>query len=270
MADTIAYSHYNALQASLNRRFSKGFQFQGSYTFSKSIDDSSGTYGLDGGGAVSNPTQFTADRGLSNFSRTNNFRLSGIYNIPYYGHGFVGEIAGNWQLNAVYTYLSGAPFTVGTIGNRLENGGGQSSPRPDAVAGCSLYTGVSPEQAATGTSNPWFNASCFTPAPIGVYGNAGRDTIIGPNIWDMDLAVQKNWKVTKISEAFGVQFKAEAFNILNHPSFQNPNATVFNPALSAAVVTNPLAGTVANASAGTISAVNSSPRQVQLALKIIF
>jgi len=105
---------------------------------------------------------------------------------------------------------------------------------------------------------------------VGTYGNAGRDTIIGPNIWDLDLALQKNWKVAQISEAFQVQFKAEAFNILNHPSFQNPNSTVFNPALSAAVATNPLAGTVPNASAGIITATNSSPRQIQLALKIVF
>jgi len=274
MANTIADSHYEALQASLNRRFSKGFQLQVAYTLSKSIDDSSGTYGLDGGGATYNPTNFSADRGLSNFSRTNNFRISSIYNLPYYGHGLVGEAFGNWQVNTVYTYLSGAPFSVGTITNRLENSAGASSPRPDAVAGCSLYTGVSPEQAATGTSSPWFNTACFTPAPIGVYGNAGRDTMIGPNLWDMDLALQKDWRVNKISEAFRVQFKAEAFNILNHPSFQNPNATVFNSqsgsAAFAAVQTNPLAGTTANGSAGTISATNSSPRQVQLALKLVF
>jgi hypothetical protein len=268
MADTIADSHYDALQAAVNRRFSHGLQFQISYTFSKSIDDSSGTYGLDGGGAVYNPNNFSQDRGLSNFSRTNNFRLSSVYNLPYTGHGFVGQVLGGWQTNFVYTYLSGAPFGPGTIANRVENAPGESAARPNQVAGCNLYTGVSPEQAASGQA--WFNASCFTPGPVGTYGNAGRDTIIGPNIWDVDFALQKNWKVTKISEAFTVQFKAEGFNIFNHPSFQNPNATVFNPALSAAVATNPLAGTTNNGSVGTITATNSSPRQIQLALKIIF
>jgi len=157
---------------------------------------------------------------------------------------------------------------VGTIANRVENSAGASAARPDAVPNCNLYTNVIPERAASG--QPWFNVACFTPAPVGTYGNAGRDTIIGPNIWDLDLALQKNWKVAQISEAFQVQFKAEAFNILNHPSFQNPNSTVFNPALSAAVATNPLAGTVPNASAGIITATNSSPRQIQLALKIVF
>jgi hypothetical protein len=270
MGDTLADSHYDALQASVNRRFSKGLQFQFSYTFSKSIDDSSGTYGLDGGGAVYNPNNYGADRGLSNFSRTHNFRLSGIYNLPYTGHGVLGQVAGGWQTNFVYSYLSGAPFTVGTIANRVENSAGESAARPNSVAGCSLYTGVTPEQAATGTSSPWFNASCFTAAPVGTYGNAGRDTMIGPNIWDVDFALQKDWKVTKITEAFTVQFKAEAFNVFNHPSFGQPNGTVFNPALSAAVATNPLAGVSNNGSAGTITSTNSSPRQIQLALKIVF
>ena len=276
MAETIADSHYDALQASLNRRFSKGWQLQASYTFSKSIDDSSGTYGLDGGGSVYNPNLFSQDRGLSNFSRTNNFRVSSIYNIPYYGHGFVGEVLGNWQMNGVFTYLSGAPVSVGTIALRVNNTSSEAASRPNAVAGCNLYTGISPEQAASGQS--WINTACFVPEPIGTYGNAGRDTIIGPNLWDMDFALQKNWKVQKVSEAFQVQFKAEAFNVLNHPSFQAPNTTPFNSALNANMnfsapyssSTPSLYGVAANGSAGTISAVNSSPRQIQLALKIIF
>jgi len=268
MADTVADSHYDALQAAINRRFSRGLQFQASYTFSKSIDDSSGTYGLDGGGSVYNPDNYGQDRGLSNFSRTNNFRLSSVYNLPYTGHGLVGQVLGGWQTNFIYSYLSGAPFSVGTIANRINNTSSEAAPRPNAVPGCNLYTGVSPEQAASGKS--WFNASCFTVPAVGEFGNAGRDTLIGPNLWDVDFALQKNWKVTKISEAFTLQFKAEAFNIFNHPAFQNPGSTVFNPALSAAVATNPFAGTVPNAAVGAITATNSSPRQIQLALKLIF
>jgi hypothetical protein len=276
MAETIADSHYDALQASLNRRFSKGFQLQASYTYSKSIDDSSGTYGLDGGGSVYNPNNFSADTGLSNFNRTSNFRLSSVYNIPYYGHGLMGLVLGDWQMNGIYTYLSGAPVSVGSIALRVNNTSSESGSRPNAVANCNLYTGISPEQAASGQS--WINTACFVPEPIGTYGNAGRDTIIGPNLWDMDFALQKNWKVTKVSEAFTIQFKAEAFNVLNHPSFQAPNTTPFNSAVNAnmnfSAPYNPstpsLYGVAPNGAAGTISATNSSPRQIQLALKIIF
>jgi hypothetical protein len=269
--DALADSTYNALQASLTRRFTGNWQTQVSYTFSKSIDDSSGAYGLDGGGAVYNPTNVAADRGLSNFSRKHNFRVSGIYALPFKAKGAVGQMVNGWQITGIYTYLSGAPVSVGTIANRVHNSLGANAARPDAVAGCDLQVGqYSPEQAATSGSTPWFNSACFTPGPVGTYGNAGRSTIIGPNLWGMDASVTKDWKVSKISEQFTVQFRAEFFNILNHPTFQAPNTTVFNAALSSAVATNPYAGTTANASAGRITATNSQPRQIQFALKVVF
>jgi hypothetical protein len=85
MIDALGASHYESLQASLNRRFSNGFQYLVTYSFSKSIDESSGSYGLDGGGAVYNPTSATADTGLSNFNRKHNFRASAIYDVPAEG-----------------------------------------------------------------------------------------------------------------------------------------------------------------------------------------
>lgn len=266
MIDALANSHYHALQASLNRRFANGLQYQITYTFSKSIDDGSGSYGLDGGGATYNPTNVRADTGLSNFNRTHNFRVSAIYNLPGKVNGFLGQIVNGWQITGIYTYLTGAPFSVGTTANRVDNVPGANAARPNAVAGCDLYTGYR-------TLNDWFNPNCFTPSAVGTYGNAGRDTIIGPNLWNLDNSLSKDWKVSKISEAFTVQFRAEAFNILNHPSFQNPaaaQAAVFSPALSPAAASNPYAGVSLNSSVGKISATNSQPRQIQLALKLLF
>jgi hypothetical protein len=86
----------------------------------------------------------------------------------------------------------------------------------------------------------------------------------------MDNSLTKDWKITKISEQFTLQFRAEFFNMLNHPTFQNPNTTPFNAALSSTVASNPLGGTTANSLAGRITATNSSPRQAQFALKITF
>jgi hypothetical protein len=251
LADNLADSHYHALQAAVNRRFSHNFQAQVSYTFSKSIDNSSGTYGLDGGGIVSNPISIAADRGLSNFNRAHNFRVSGVYAIPVNAKGFVGQVVNGWQVTGVFTYLSGAPANPTSATNRVFTGTGQNAGRPDVVAGCDLYSGF---QQLHGL---WFNPACFAIQPIGTYGNAGRYIIIGPNLWNLDNSLTKDWKVTKISETFAIQFRAEAFNILNHPNFQNPNTTIF-------------AGTAPNGSAGKITATNSSPRQVQLALKITF
>src|SRR2546425_12890449 len=117
MMDALADAHYHALQSSLTHRFASGWQSQVSYTWSKSIDNGSGAYGLDGGGAISNPIDASADRGLSNFSRKHNFRVSGIYDVPFKAKGFLGQIIGGWQLTGAYQYLAGAPFSVGTITN---------------------------------------------------------------------------------------------------------------------------------------------------------
>ena len=156
---------------------------------------------------------------------------------------------GGWELTGLFTYLSGAPFNPTSAPNRVFTGTGSNAGRPDYLAGCDLYAGAH-------KLTQWFNTSCFTLQPLGTYGNAGRDTIIGPNLWDLDNALAKNFR---ISEKFTVQFRAEAFNIFNHPSFQllPANTQIF-------------AGTAINGSAGKIQATNSLPRQLQLALKIVF
>jgi hypothetical protein len=253
LADNLADSHYHALQTSIDHRFSQGWQMQVSYTYSKSIDNGSGTYGLDGGGISSQPLNAAVDRGLSNFSRTNNFRVSGVYNLPYRASsGFTGAVLGGWELTGVFAHLSGAPFNPTSAPNRAFTGTGSNTGRPDLVPGCDLYAGAH-------TLNQWFNTTCFALQPLGTYGNSGRDIITGPNLWDLDNSFSKNFRISKISEGFVVQFRAEAFNIMNHPSFQllPANTQIF-------------AGTAVNASSGKIQATNSSPRQLQLALKIVF
>jgi hypothetical protein len=266
-ANTIGSSSYNGLLANVNRRFSHNWQLQASYVFSKSIDDTSGTYGLDGGGlgaAATNPTCLSCDRGLSNFNRTNNFRLSGIYTVPNVAKGVLGQIVNGWEATGVYTYLSGAPLTPISVANRVFTGSGSPTGRPNEVAGCNLYP-------AQQTIYDWFNTSCFSIQAAGTYGDAGRYTIIGPNLWNLDDSISKSWSVPKISEQFRIQFRAEAFNILNHPTFQNPNNTVFAGAIPGSTPLLAQApGIAVNASAGRITAVNSQPRQIQLGLKIIF
>lgn len=258
-ANTIGASHYEGLQTSLTRRFSHNWQTQVTYTFSKSIDDTSGTYGLDGGGlgvAGTNPTCLSCDTGLSNFNRTNNFRASGIYTVPNVAKGFTGQLVNGWQVTGVFTYLSGAPSSPISATNRVFAGSGSPTGRPNVVAGCDPNSGPQ-------TLNAWYNVSCYSLQPAGTYGNAGRDTIIGPNLWNLDDSISKSWAVPKISEQFRIQFRAEAFNMMNHPSFQ-----LLAPPGGASLQV--FAGTAVNPSAGRITAVNSSPRQVQLGLKIIF
>jgi hypothetical protein len=100
----------------------------------------------------------------------------------------------------------------------------------------------------------WFNPACLTPQPMGTYGNAGQDNIIGPNLWNLDDSVSKDWR---LKEQASLPFRAEAFDILSHPSLQNPAATIF-------------AGTGFVGTAGRITATNRQPRQIQPALKLVF
>jgi len=250
IGNTLSDAHYEALQASLNKRFSHGFQSQVSYTFSKSIDNASGAFGPNGGGAASQSFNVAADRGLSNFDRRHNFRLSAVYQIPFVHGGITGALFSGWEVTGIFTYLSGFPSSPASAANRVFSGTGSPTGRPNVVAGCDLYSGFQ-------TLNQWFNTSCFTLQAAGTYGNAGRDIIIGPNLWNLDNSLIRDFRVKKISEGFTIQFRAEAFNILNHPSFQQPNTTIF-------------AGGALNASAGRVTATTSQPRQAQLGLKIIF
>jgi hypothetical protein len=261
IGDTLSDAHYEGLQANLNRRFSRGFQAQVSYTFSKAIDNASGAFGPNGGGAASQTFNVAADRGLANFDRRNNFRVSAIYDIPYHKGGLSGALLSGWELTGIYTYLSGYPSNPSSAASRVFNGTGSPNGRPDVVAGCDLYSGFR-------TLNAWFNTSCFSLQALGTYGNAGRDIIIGPNLWNLDNSLIRDFNVRKISENFKIQFRAEAFNIFNHPSFQNPNTTIF---AGGGTLTGPQpAGTLLNASAGRITGTTSSPRQIQLGLKIVF
>ncbi len=254
--NNLSDAHYEGLQASLNRRFSHGFQTQASYTFSKSIDNASGAFGPDGGGPATESFDVAADRGLSSFDRRHNFRLSAIYSIPFHGKGAAGAILSGWQVTGLFTFLSGFPADVGSAADQAFNGGDQgltASGRPNVVAGCNLYAGQ--------TINQWFNPNCFSLQALGTYGNAGRDIITGPNLWNLDDSLIRDFRV---KERFTIQFRAEFFNIFNHPSFQQPNTTIFTGTTAN--------GTVGqyNGSAGQITGTTSSPRQIQFGLKVIF
>jgi hypothetical protein len=261
MSNAQASSHYAALQAGLNRRLSHGVQAQVSYTFSKSMDDGSGTYGLDGGGSFNNPTNMRADYGLSNFSRTHNFRVSSVYQLPFRANNrLVNGVIGGWQLTGIGTYTSGAPFSVSVGYARTFNGG--YTPRPNFVSGCNLY----PSQQ---TLSNWFNTACYSLPPVGEFGNLGRDTLIGPNLWNIDSSLSKEAKISKFGENFTLQFRAEFFNILNHPSFGAPGTSLWTQPSGAALSANPNVLTP-NPSVNLITSTTSQPRQIQFGLKLLF
>ena len=258
----IANSSYNALETSLRKRFSHGLSFLASYTYSKSIDDSS-SFNLTGSASkplagendlAQNPFDVNAERGRSLFDARHRFVLSYQWSLPWWRQpkGWYQQVLGNWQVNGIVTAMTGTPFTV-FDGNDFSVQGsapeisGFFSNRPNVVAGQNPNDGPK-------TTSEWLNPNAFQRitqnpnSPVQQFGSAGRNIAQGPGFTDWDFSLFKNIRVTESKE---FQFRAEFFNILNHPNFHNPdsdiNSQTFNQILEA-----------------------QPPRLIQFALKFMF
>jgi len=243
---TFGWAKYNGLQLGLNRRLNNNWSGQVSYTFSKCIDIGSGSYLVDGGTSISNPFNPNDDRGRCTYDLRHNFSLNGLYTLPFHGNPFVE----GWQLSGVFLAHSGNPFNVTTgIATNTFRG---SSARPSYVAGC--------DPTAHPTVDHWFNPSCFSLPAVGFNGNFGRNVLTGPRLTNLDLALLKG---VKFSEDKTVQFRAEVFNVPNHPNFALPGGAVFSQGAVAGT------GNV-NPTYGRITSTRTTSRQVQLGVKLIF
>ena len=255
-----AQSFYNSLQVGLNRRFSHGFQFQTSYTWSRNVDDSSTgvaftDYIAGGNGGTSMPYDPKADRGLSNLNVGQNLVISGIYDIPGpAGSRIASALLGGWQLANIFSAGSGVPFSVYVSGRNANDGDRTSGiQHPDRPLGTSM-TGI-----VTGNPNQYFNPTAFVLPPPNTYGNAGRNILIGPGLLNFDLSLKKAAKLP-ISEASRLEFHADFFNIFNRANFAVPaNLAVLNPTNGAYI-----------AGAGQITRTVTSSRQLQFGLKLTF
>jgi hypothetical protein len=211
--DNRGKSSYNALQAQYERRMRNGLQFLGAFTWSKTLDDACGS--ID----VCSPQLYTIERGLSNQDQSYRMVLSSLYELPF-GKGkrwaanvsrAVDYIIGGWQLNGIYTLMSGQPFSVTVDGN-------PSSTRADLVGKPIINPG---------NLIDYVNASAFA-VPLktaaGVFiapGTSGRDILRGPGSSNMDMSLFKNFTVT---EKIKGQFRFQAYNLTNTPHFANPNS----------------------------------------------
>jgi hypothetical protein len=209
-------SIYHSLQVEASRRFSNGVQFTGSYTFAKTIDDGSGAFATE-----QIYQSLRLDRGLADTDMRHRFVFSGVYELPF-GHGkkFANNLSkplqaaiGGWQLNSIVTIESGLPFTLSTPGS-------PSNARPDAIGKVDTHPG---------NTQHYFDTNMVQAAPTdasGVLlrqGTLGRNTLIGPGVRTVDLSMQKT---TPIKERFKLEFRAEAFNLFNHPVYSNPNTDI--------------------------------------------
>ncbi|PYV41478.1 MAG: hypothetical protein DMG06_16990 [Acidobacteria bacterium] len=212
-------ANYNSLGVKLSRRFSRGLTYLVGYTWSKAIDSGSGIRTL---GADTlfpqNSYCLSCERSLSIFDVNHRFVTSLLYELPFGKSktflnqgGLVNALLGGWQLSSIITIQSGFPLTV-QDGNVSLAGG--FFDRPDA-------TGISTELARSQrTTDQWFNTAAYVQQADGTFGNVGRNTVIGPGITNWDFSTLKDFHFT---EGKYLQFRFEAFNILNHPIWGDPD-----------------------------------------------
>ncbi len=238
-------STYNAFQSKLNRRFSNGFAAQLSYTRSRFIDYGSDIFTTSGVTNVSVaevPTilgGLPREKSLSYYDRANRFVTQFDYRIPFFKNqnAIVRQVLGGWELSGIFTFESGAPFTVlngldadgldGAVADRPNfNPSGQRGVR--AVPSATSATGYINPDANNAAINPVAAEFIVLSANSGVSGNLARTTQRTPPLDNLDATIFKNFS---FKERFGLEFRAEFFNVLNHPQFGNTSASPFDTSL---------------------------------------
>jgi len=269
LIETSAVSNYNALQANVVRRLSYGLEVTASYTWAHSLDDASNPTGtsINSSYTGSNPYDFRAEYASSDFDVRHNLAAAFTYELPGKSTHFGNPAArflGGWSLEGIFTTQTGVPYTP-LIGEDVAGNGDQyaaNNQRPNLVAGQPLYI-ASPAPPFL-VANP----AAFAIPAAGTYGSAGRNILRASGLNQFDVALHKT---VKASERFSVQFRAELFNVYNHPNFATPAASGNN--LLTAGSSFGLSQEMANASSGglLLPLFNSGgPRSIQLALKLLF
>jgi len=247
LLESRANSNYNALQARFQQRLTHGLTVLASYTWSKSIDDASNFFSSAGDpNFPQNSYNVAAERGRSNFDVTHRLSVSYSYALPYRrDEGFLATLLNGWESYGIVTMQTGRPFTVALLSEIDNSGTGRSilgfgaNDRPNLVGNPDL---------SNQTTLQWFNTAAFAfPAP-GTFGNAGRNILEGPGFQNVNASLVKN---TTLTEGVKLQFRAEAFNLFNHPNFNLPDNFLGSPTF----------GRIASA---------RDPRHIQFGLKLLF
>jgi hypothetical protein len=273
---------YNALQMSWTKRFSHGLSGGIAYTWSKLLDFGSGQQGTEAsvGEAALFPQVRFLDKGAGGFDVASNFKANFTYHIPAFitPQRWTGNALNGWWIAGIITMRTGLPLNP-IIGNRsLSNNpaaAGTASDRPNLAASFNR------EHVITHNPSNWFDETMFELPLAGTLGNEARNFLRGPDLKNVDFAINKDTKAGVLGEQGVVQFRAEIFNILNRPNFANPNATIASLSSPAAIQCGPnyavkscqfgSSPTLAiNSTAGQITATTTTSRQIQLSLKIIF
>jgi hypothetical protein len=213
-------ANYNALQASLNRRFATGFQVQASYTYSKAIAfadeaDSSLAFNI--------PSAFGRNRSVTGYDRTHNFQTGFIAEFPFgkskrwATEGFARRVLGGWQINGIASAYSGTPFSVTSSGTSL-NAPTETQTADQVLSEVAILGGTGPGQS-------YFDPAAFAPVTAVRYGTSGLNILRGPGFFNVDLGLFRQFSIT---ERVKIQFRTEAFNATNTPHFNNPGTSTTN------------------------------------------
>jgi hypothetical protein len=236
-------SRYNSLQTSITKRLSRGYQFNASYTWSKSLDNSSGGTSSTLGNISGSQDNLSQARGLSDFNRSHRAVGTVIYELPKIGPGALQ----GWQFSGIVTVQSGLPFNI------TDNTGaalyGVTSSRANWAPGATVSS-VTLSGNVRNRLTRYFDTSGFVKAG-NEFGNTGRNILIGPGQSNVDFSVIKKTKMPK-TEAGNIEFRTEFFNLLNHANFDLPQ------------------NSVSSSTFGQITKTTNNARLIQFALKLNF
>ncbi|HEX5412435.1 MAG TPA: carboxypeptidase regulatory-like domain-containing protein [Terriglobia bacterium] len=272
MNERVGISRYNSLQVFLNHRVDRfGLQFQVAYTWSRNL---SNTINMDTE-AHSNPIQDAynpqAEWAVANQNTPNSFSANYLWALPWFrdAKGFKGQVLGGWQLVGITTFRTGLPVNI-CEDTDYTGARGEACYRPDLVSNPNLSKGDRNLQR-------FFDPNAYVLQPLGTFGSAARNLVIGPGINDTDFSIFKNFNIpwfggggsnSLAGEAAKLEFRAEFFNVFNHTQFSGVNSTFVPQSDSGG---NPLAGLPADPSSGLGVITDArDPREIQLGLKFIF
>jgi hypothetical protein len=239
-------SNYNSLQVMLTQRFQHGLTFGLAYTWSKAIDvavSGDSAFATVDQGGPQNSFNLAADRGPSAFDMRQRLKLSYLYELPWLKRkDLLGKVAGGWEIGGILTAQSGTPVNVLTGQDNSRTGMGFD--RPD-VAGDPNSLG---SRSTAAMLAQYFNIAAFRANALGTFGNAGRNVIVAPGYFNLDVSLDKTFRFT---ERHSLQVRGDSFNVTNNANFSAPNTTVTSPSF----------GRITSASSGRI---------LQVSLKWIF
>jgi hypothetical protein len=295
-------SWYNALIFEVRKRFTRGFDFQSSYTFAKTIDTTqASTFFSDANNAtvsaLPEPPGLNYNKGLADFDARHNWVMNFSWDLPFAKglKGAAGKVLDGWGLIGIGQMRGGNPLTVFVTGNRSQSKWAPSNASTLGPDRPSLAPGYTYETAVLGSPDQWFNPKAFLLQASGSLGNTGRNAFAGPDLRTFDLALVKSTALPRLGENARLQFRVESFNLFNRANFGVPGLQVFagtpatnnvpaaeilnNPALKAASDPcrpfrgedpDPTALCQLQSSFGRIRSTVTTARQIQLGLRISF